>query len=152
MKNIKIKRLVAASLFAALVCVATFVSIPIPGGNGYIHFGDAVIYVAASVLPSAYAIPCAAMGAGFADFALGAAIWAPFTVVIKALMALCFRGKNKKISVMWAGIINCSGYYLAEWVLFSNPVTPVASLPFNILQSLASGVIFLVIFSIIKKK
>lgn len=52
---------VAAAMFAALTCVLTmFIKIPIMGGQGYIHPGDMVIYLAASILP----LPFAAAGAG----------------------------------------------------------------------------------------
>lgn len=59
---------VAAAMFAALTCVLTmFIKIPIMGGQGYIHPGDMVIYLAASILPLPFAAAGAAIGGALAD-------------------------------------------------------------------------------------
>ena len=45
------KNIVLVGVLAAMVCVATtFLHVPIVGG-GYVHMGDAVIYLAAALLP-----------------------------------------------------------------------------------------------------
>ena len=61
-------RLVTAALFAAAIAVMTayLLHIPLPTG-GYIHLGDALIYLAACLLPVPYAAAAAAIGAGLAD-------------------------------------------------------------------------------------
>jgi uncharacterized membrane protein len=73
-------------------------------------------------------------------------------------MALCFTSKSSKtltvrniIGTILAGIINVGGYYLAEGILTGNMVSPVASLPFNAMQSVASLVLFLIIALTIDK-
>lgn len=46
MDSAKVRKLVLAAFFAAIIFLGTFIiKIPIP--NGYIHFGDGFIYVAA---------------------------------------------------------------------------------------------------------
>lgn len=69
MKNSrKLTYCIIAAMLAALTCVFTmFLKIPIMGGNGYIHLGDMVIYLAASLLPLPYAMASAAIGGTLAD-------------------------------------------------------------------------------------
>ena len=44
MKNKKVLNMVYAAVFAAMIFALTrFVQIPVPGGAGYLHFGDAMI-------------------------------------------------------------------------------------------------------------
>ncbi len=91
-KTNKLILLVLSALFAAMITVMTafLFHIPIGVNGGYLHFGDALIYLAASMLPAPYACTAAAVGAGLADIVSGAPIWAPFTLVIKACIALLF--------------------------------------------------------------
>lgn len=53
-ENEKLVNMVYAGLFAALTALLTAV-LHIPVGNGYVHCGDAVIYLAAAMLPLPYA-------------------------------------------------------------------------------------------------
>lgn len=153
------KNIVLVGVLAAMVCVATtFLHVPIIGG-GYVHMGDAVIYLAAALLPTPYAMAAAAVGAGLADV-LVAPMWAPFTVAIKAVMVLAFTAKKERLlcgrnalAVVMAGVIGVAGYYVAEVAIlcFSggklavSAVAAVAAIPFNALQELAGGVAFLLL-------
>lgn len=100
-KTNKLLLLVLSALFAAMITVMTafLFHIPIGVNGGYLHFGDALIYLAASMLPTPYACIAAAVGAGLADIVSGAPIWAPFTLVIKACIALLFTAKKKSCSI-----------------------------------------------------
>ena len=84
-------------MLAALITVMTawFCHLPVGINGGYIHFGDAVIYLAAAILPRPYALAAAAIGAGLADV-LTAPMWAPATIVIKMLLVLPFTNKEAK--------------------------------------------------------
>lgn len=62
-----IKMTVFAALFAALVYVGTMFSIPIPGGQGYMHLGDSLNYLCAVMLPFPYSAAAAAVGAALSD-------------------------------------------------------------------------------------
>ena len=64
---------------------------------GYTHVGDGFLYLAASLLPAPYAAAAGAIGAGLADLLSGYSIWAPGTLIIKALTAFCFTSKAEKI-------------------------------------------------------
>ena len=56
-------------LFAAMIALMTAYIFHIPYGanGGYIHFGDALIYIAAVLLPRPYALAAAAIGGGVID-------------------------------------------------------------------------------------
>ena len=87
MNSKEVRKLVLAAFFAAVIFLGTFIiKIPIP--NGYIHFGDGFIYVAAALLPLPYAMAAAAIGGLLADLIAGFAAYAPFTAVVKLLIAL----------------------------------------------------------------
>lgn len=154
------KNIVLTGLLAAMVCVATsLLHITIPGGTGgYVHLGDAVIYLAAAILPTPYAVAAAAIGAGVADL-LVAPLWAPFTVVIKAVMAITFTAKNEKmlcrrnaIAPLLAGVVCVAGYYIAEVIILwvggdfaSAAVAALAAIPFNCAQALTGGIAYILL-------
>ena len=69
-------------LFAAMIYVLT-AWLHIPTGAGYTHAGDGLIYLAASMLPTPYAMAAGAIGAGLADGLSGFVVWLPGTIVIK---------------------------------------------------------------------
>lgn len=160
MKSKQLRTLVRASVFAALIfCATFFIKIPIPGSGGYVHPGDTLIYMAALFLPWPYAAAAAAIGAGLSDLAAGYAIYAPWTVVLKALMACAVAftaGKKNTLRLLLAGVlaglINIVGYYIAEWVITGNFFTPIASLPFNLIQSCFAVAAFIIIIKFIPKK
>lgn len=157
MKNKKaIYNTALASLFAALIAVfiAWFFHIPIKIGanSAYLHFGDAFIFLAASLLPKPYALAAAGIGGGLGDLFCGGAEWIPFTVIIKMLSALCFTSKGDKMlsrrnifAPIPALFITVGGYYIAEALIFSNWVSPVVSVWGNVVQIVGSAVIYYIL-------
>ncbi|MEG1560245.1 MAG: ECF transporter S component [Clostridia bacterium] len=143
MKNsaLNTRKLVVAGLFCALITVLTMISISVPGGMGaFIHFGDAVVFVAAYFLGGLYGSLSAGIGSALADIILGVPMYAPATFIIKGAMAFlaCFLvgklGRKKYfISFLIAGLIMPIGYFLYEWVLLSFPVA-LANIPYNLIQ------------------
>ena len=92
----KLYRITLAALFAALIYVATaFLMVPLPG-SGYANFGDCFIILGALILGPVYGAAAAGIGSAISDLFLGYVIYAPATLVIKALMAvaaaLLFKG------------------------------------------------------------
>ena len=85
-------------LFAAMITIMTawLFHIPYGANGGYIHFGDALIYLAAVLLPRPYAMAAAALGGGLADL-LTAPVWAPATMIIKMLIVLPFTSQDGRI-------------------------------------------------------
>ena len=60
--NRQLRLMILTALFAAMTFALTFsVRIPMPSG-GYIHLGDAMIYLSACILPFPYAIAAAGIG------------------------------------------------------------------------------------------
>lgn len=146
----KLTGLITAALLAAAITVMTayLFHVPIPATGGYIHFGDALIYLAAALLPLPYAIGAAVVGAGLADL-LTAPMFLPATVIIKALVVLPFTGKGEGFlcrrnvcAVFLSGAITVVGYYLFEAIFMGNWAAFVASVTGNLVQAAGSGAIF----------
>ena len=140
-------------LFAAMITIMTawLFHIPYGANGGYIHFGDALIYLAAVLLPRPYAMAAAALGGGLADL-LTAPVWAPATVIIKMLIVLPFTSQDGRIlsrrnlaAPFLALAVSATGYYLAEGILFSSFLAPIVSLTGSFIQSTGSAVIFLIL-------
>jgi uncharacterized repeat protein (TIGR04002 family) len=151
MKNKHTRLMCITGVFTALVFVVT-AYLHIPTNNGYIHVGDGLIYLAACILPLPYAMIVGAGGAFLADCLTGFAIWAPGSVVIKAVTVLLFTNKKNKITALrnWlalipSAIICVGGYYLYESLLYSNFIAPLASIPASLTQSAASSILFIAI-------
>ncbi len=148
----KVKNLAMAGIFAALITVMTayICHIPVGMNGGYVHFGDALIYLAAVLLPRPYALMAAAVGGGLADL-LTAPMWAPATIIIKMLIVLPFTSKSAKI-ITWRNVfatvlgylISGIGYFLAEYILFETWSVFLVSMSQTLVQSLGSAILFVV--------
>lgn len=151
MKRGKVKNLTCAAVFAAVIYIFT-AYFHIPNWNGYIHGGDAFLYLAASVLTPGYAAAAGAIGAGMADLLSGYAVWAPGTIAIKSLTVLCFTAKTDRIlcrrnyaALLPAFFICTGGYYLYECLITGNFAAPLAGIPGSAVQSCLSAVLYLAI-------
>ncbi len=155
----KVLNLSLSAVFAALIFLATMIHVGFGANGGYIHLGDAVIYLCAAFLPSPYAASAAAVGAGLADIASGAPLWAPATILIKALSALFFTSKKETvlnvrntIACAVGAILCVGGYYLAEVIIYGcGFAPPLASIPFNLIQTVASAILFISIAVVFDK-
>lgn len=127
--NSKTLEITMTGVFAAITFIFTmFVKIPM--GPGYIHVGDGIVYLFASMIFGPWAAIAGAIGEGLADIAGGYAIYAIPTVIIKPLMALpviyTARNREKLFSVpvllatIGAGLIDNAGYFVVEYFLFKN--------------------------------
>ena len=151
MKTQKIKLMCLAGVFTALVYVFT-AYLHIPSHTGYTHVGDGFIYLAACLLPLPYAAFVGAVGALLADCLTGFAIWAPGSVIIKAVAVLFFVRKSEKIitlrnalALLPASAVCIGGYYLYEAIITGNFVAPIAGIPGYITQSVLSSILFVVL-------
>ena len=151
MKKNRIKLMCISGIFTALVFVVT-AYLHIPTYNGYVHVGDAFIFIAACLLPFPYSIFVGAVGALLADLLTGFAIWAPGSMVIKALLAALFTCKGMKIISprnLWmlipAAAISIAGYYLYEVLITGSFAASLAGIPGSTLQAAASSIAFVVI-------
>ncbi|MDF2654203.1 MAG: transporter component [Bacillota bacterium] len=148
----KTMKLILTGLMMALIVVATIViPIPVPFGSGYIHFGDAMIFLSVLILGWRYGAVAAGVGSALADLLIGYAIWAPWTLCVKGIMGAVmgiFLMKSMKrqgvkilgvpvfqlVGMILAGIIMAAGYYLAEGVIYGNFIAALAGIPWNVLQ------------------
>ena len=155
MKDSKIKKLVLASVFAAIVCVATTVfAFPLPG-NGYANLGDCFVIICGGLLGSWWGFAAAAVGAALSDIILGYAVYAPATFIIKGIMALAVHYIAVKKSVIMiavsavaAEIIMVAGYFLFELAVFGAGVA-VPDILGNATQAVAgivTGTVLLTVF------
>lgn len=148
MKSNKIKLMCISGVFAALVFVVT-AYLHIPTYNGYVHAGDGFIFLAACLLPMPYAIFVGAAGAMFADVFTGYAIWAPGSMIIKALVAMLFSCKGQKIMsrrntwmLLPAAVVSTGGYYLYEALITGSFAAPLAGIPGSLIQAAVSSIVF----------
>ena len=147
---ISIRRLTTAGvLAAAIVLLTTLVSLPMPGGLGYINLGDVGVLLAGMMLGGGWGALCAGAASALADVLLGYTVYAPATFIIKGLVALVagllFARTQKKIrfaALYPAALIVPAGYFLYEaFVLPYGMAGAVPNILFNTMQCLVGAVI-----------
>ena len=151
--NEKLRYMVRAGMFAALTALMTAL-LHIPVGNGYIHCGDAVIFLAALSLPVPYAAGAAAVGGMLADVLSGYAAYALPTFLIKGLLAVVFSKlcgkqaavKRQILALVVCGVISVTGYWLAAVILYGGWATQFwGTVPGNAVQAAGSAVVYAVL-------
>ncbi|MDP4146795.1 MAG: ECF transporter S component [Bacillota bacterium] len=130
--NSKTLSMVQVAIMAAIIYVATWlIQIPVATGGfkGLVHLGDSMVFVAAVLLGRNKAATASAVGMCLFDLLSPYAMWAPFTFVIKGLMAyiaatIAYRnglqGKsviNNVVGFVLGGIWMILGYFGAGILL-----------------------------------
>lgn len=149
----KTRKITMTALFAAMVYVATaLIHLPVPMTSGYVHVGDAFIYLAAAMLPMHYAMAAGAIGAALADALGGYYLYVLPTLIIKALLVIPFSSRGEKIislrnviASVVASLIGIAGYFLTDWVLYSNIVTAFSNMLVGMVQPFVSIVIYIML-------
>ena len=149
--NQKIKKLALTGLFMAMTYVLT-AYFHIPTIKGYVHVGDAIIFLASCVLPTPYAIASASIGGALADALSGYWIWVPATLLIKGLTALFFTSKKEKVicrrnllALIPALILCVGGYGLySGFVVYDSLVAGFADAVPNTIQTAMSSVLYII--------
>ena len=151
-KNLRLLTLSALMTAVIALTTAFLFHIPIGTNGGYLHFGDAFIYLTASLLPTPYALATASIGGGLADLMSGVPIWILPTMIIKPLCAACFTAKSDHLlcrrnlfALVGAGVITNLLYYLAEVILTGSYLAPLAIQWGNVIQALGSAVVFFIV-------
>lgn len=148
----KMKYLTMTGLMAAMITIMTayICHIPVGTNGGYIHFGDSLIYLAAVLLPTPYALAAAAIGGGLADL-LTAPMWTIVTIIIKMLITIPFSCKQSKcitvrniIATIFAFFISGTCYFFAEYILFGTWSAYLVSMSGSLIQSSGSAVFFII--------
>lgn len=150
--NDKVKLLVLTALFAAIIYVLT-AFLHVPTIKGYVHVGDGIIFLAASILPAPYAVFAGAVGGALSDALSGYWIWVPATLLIKGITALFFTSKKETIlckhnylALIPALILCVGGYGLYSGVvIYQNLIAGFADAFANTMQIVTSGVLYVVL-------
>ncbi len=158
----KTQKIVMASLFAALCCVATMIiKIPSPL-KGYLNLGDCVVLLSGWLLSPAYGFAAAGIGSALADIFSGYIVYAPATFIIKGFMAvisyLCHKVLSKKLGKVPSRIISGSiaeitmvlGYFVFEGFLYGF-LPSIVNIPANAIQGVAGLVIGIILIKIFEK-
>lgn len=121
-RSISLVDITQVALMAAMVFVATSV-IHIPSYNGVIHAGDSMVFVAAYFLGKKKGMVASALGMCLFDIVHGYLLWAPFTLIIKGVMALIaayiiYKGEKYSIirngiSFVISGIFMIAAYFIS---------------------------------------
>ena len=130
--------MVMAAVFAALACVATMViKVPSPTG-GYMNLGDTVVLLGGYLLGPAWGALAGSIGPALADVLLGSAIYAPATLVIKAVWQAFGRGRGP-LGLAACGVVGelpmVLGYWLYDGMLMGSLTGAAAGIPSNLVQA-----------------
>ncbi|MBE6957313.1 MAG: ECF transporter S component [Ruminococcaceae bacterium] len=160
MKNKRLRKLVLTALFAAMTTVATLIlQIPIPGG-GYVNPGDCIILLCAWLLGPAAGAAAGGLGAALADLLAGYALYAPGTLIVKALMGLCagvfLCRRTSRLSLRLAGgamaeAVMVLGYFAYEALVLGVGMGAVAGLPGNAIQAVFGLAAAVAIFPLLRR-
>lgn len=132
--------------------------------QGYVHLGDAMIYMGVFVLGKREGALAAGLGSALADILGGFAVWAPWSLVIKALMAyatgmflyICIKSKSRSAlpilvaGMVVGGMIMTFGYLLAEYIMYGNLGTALLGVPWNIGQFVVGIILSLSLSSVLQ--
>ena len=138
--------------FAALCCVATFISVPLP--IGYFNLGDIFVLISAWCLGPVFGAIAASVGTALADILMSYVLYAPATLIIKGGMAVVaallykalgriMKGNksdilSRVIAAVSGECVMVGGYFLYEAIFLRYGLGAVASLPGNGLQAVAA--------------
>ena len=148
----------------ATLLVAPFLRIPSPYG-GVIHVGDSAIFIASIFLGPFAGAFVGGVGHSLANLIFGPQIFAPWTLIIKAIMGfvvgIIARQQTVKSVRLWIAFV-CSllillvGYFIAATVIFNTGGSAAAPVPLsfaisNAIQWLASIIVTIVLLPIANK-
>ena len=88
------------TVFTALMIAIIFISanlIRIPTVGGFVHLGDCMVLLAAALLGKKRGALASGIGMALVDLYSGYIIWAPFTFIIKAIIAFLITGSSNTI-------------------------------------------------------
>lgn len=138
------KKIVATALLAALSCTATMaLKIPTPTG-GYVNMGDAMVLLGAFLLGPWYGAAAGGIGSMLADILGGYPLYAPATLVIKAVMVIVagvtyrtMRGKTGGVvaAAVLGEVPMVAGYWLYDAWLLRSFAGSAAGIPGNFVQA-----------------
>lgn len=156
--------LVLTAILSAFVLIATMINIKLPiGQGGLIHLGTAMLFIVAILFGPKKGALAGAIGMGLFDIFGGWAIWAPTTIVARALQGYIVgkiawsnghRGDNVNRNI-WAAVastpVMLAMYYIGQGIMYNNWVAPLASIPGDLIQSVVGLLIAIPLCLALKK-
>lgn len=152
--------LTITAAFVALTYIFTAfinVKLPIAANGGLIHLGNVPLFIGAILFGKKTGAIAGGIGMGLFDLLSGWTLWAPFTLIIVGIMGFTVgkliedpRHQNMKwyvIAIASACVIKVAGYYIAEVIIYGNPLAPISSIPGNLVQIGVAAVIVLVVIT-----
>lgn len=152
--------LTITAAFVALTYIFTAfinVKLPIAANGGLIHLGNVPLFIGAILFGKKTGAIAGGIGMGLFDLLSGWTLWAPFTLIIVGIMGFTVgkltedpRHQNMKwyvIAIAAACVIKVVGYYIAEVIIYGNPLAPVSSIPGNLVQIGVAAVIVLIVIT-----
>ncbi|MCM0650790.1 ECF transporter S component [Clostridium swellfunianum] len=130
LRNNSVLEIVQVGLMAAIVFIATSM-IHFQTFMGVMHAGDSMVFLSAILLGKKKAAIASAIGMALFDLAHGYMTWAPFTFIIKGVMAyiaaiLAYKSGlegekvgNNILAFITAGIFMIVAYYLGGAIILS---------------------------------
>lgn len=125
-KSLHLQTFVRVAMMTALSTVLTMFP-QIPSGNGYLHFGDCIIYLTAILMGPIPGALAGGIGHALADILSGYPVFALPTLLIKGAIGFCvgklLYGSKKSpvrlvLAALTALILVTVGYFLAELPLY----------------------------------
>ena len=158
----QVRFLTVTAFGIALVYVFTWlinIRLPFAPQGGLIHLGNVPLFIFAILFGKKTGAIAGGVGMGLFDLLSGWTAWAPFTFVIVGCMGFVMGWITEKkqgfqwyvVAMLAACAIKIGGYYIAEGIIYGNWITPVTSIPGNLLQIGTAAVIVLIIIAPLKK-
>ena len=151
------RQLTLAALFMALTTVATMViHIPVPATQGFVSVGDSFVLLSGLLFSHYYGALIGGVGSALADLFLGYTIFAPVTLIVKAIEALLasYIDRGNTVSRVIAVIVGVTwmvfGYFIFEVFMFDLPVALSAVIP-NSIQGIVSAGLALLLYPIVRR-
>ena len=158
--------LILTSMLIALVFVSTLllnIRLPIAANGGLVHLGTAMLFIASILFGPKKAALAGAIGMGLFDLFSGWTLWAPFTIVARGLQGYIVgkiawsNGRNGSslpfnlLAMIISIPVMLSVYYLSEGIIWGNWITPLASIPGNIIQNIVGIIVAIPVCVALKK-
>jgi uncharacterized membrane protein len=158
--------MILTAMLSALVFLATLlinIKLPISANGGLVHMGTAMLFIASILFGPKKGAFAGAVGMGLFDLVSGWTLWAPITFLSRALQGYIVgkiawaggrKGNGTAFNVLGMIVSTppmIAAYYVWEGILYGNWITPLASIPGDIVQSVIGIVVALPVCIILKK-
>lgn len=158
-KQFELRSMIMTSLLIALCYIATLINVPFPfAKGGLMHLGNIVLFMGAIILGPLPGALIGSIGMGLFDLQFYPE-WAIGTIITRFIMGyivgVLAHKKSDIPSVLVSLLVGCVimllGYYFYEVILTGNWVAPFFSMIGDVVSSIVSVVIVLLLLPIFKR-